>query len=281
MALEHIIGLDHLVIPVRDLGAGAHAWQRAGFTISPRGEHSDYMGTANHTLVFEHDYLELMGISHETEHNQPTVAFLKHGEGVERAAFTTDDAGALADELKAKGLHGKGPLAFGRPVALPDGGSTEARFQITTWPVHEAPAGLRIFACQHETRDAVWIPQLQQHANGARGLVRLEIVAADPAAEAAHLARLIDQNVDTLDPGFGVKSGSGRASFVFYDVDAFTRLYPQQVRAGASASGAAAIVVAVDDLAPARALADAVAHDGAVSIPASVTTGVIVHFAVR
>ena len=41
------------------------------------------------------------------------------------------------------------------------------------------PAG-RIFACQHFTRDVVWRPEYQQHANRVLGLARI-VAVADPA----------------------------------------------------------------------------------------------------
>lgn len=278
MALKHIVGLDHVVVAVRNLDAAQAAWKRLGFTVSPRGTHSAQLGSGNHTIVFGEDYIELLGILNETEHNQLTVAFLKDREGVERIAFTTDDAAAGVAELKARGLGGAGPLSFGRPVDLPDGGRSEAKFTIFTWPPNEAPAGLRIFACQHLTRDTVWIPELQKHANGAQRLVRVEIVAHAPKHAAAQLSRLIDEPIQPLGGGFRVASGDRRAVFEFYDAAAFARRYPDAVRNGAAEDGAVAIVIAVDDLAKARALPGAVAHGGAVSLPAASATGVIVSF---
>lgn len=278
MALKHILGLDHVVVAVRDLDAAAAAWQRLGFTLSPRGTHSAHLGSGNHTIVFGDDYIELLGILNETEHNQPTVAFLKGREGIERTAFTTDDAAAGVTELKARGLAGGGPLSFSRPVELPDGSKGEAAFNIFTWPLDEAPGGLRIFACQHLTRETVWIPELQRHANGARRLNRVEIVARSPKAAAAQLSRLIDQPVEPVGDGFRVASGGRRAAFEFYDAGAFARRYPDAVRQGAAAEGAAAIVIATDDLATARTLPGAVAHGGVVSLPAAGATGVIVSF---
>jgi catechol 2,3-dioxygenase-like lactoylglutathione lyase family enzyme len=278
MALKHILGLDHAVVAVRDLDAAAAAWQRLGFTLSPRGTHSAHLGSGNYTIVFGEDYIELLGILNETEHNQPTVAFLKSREGIERTAFTTDDAAAGLAELKARGLAGGGPLSFSRPVDLPDGAKGEAAFNIFTWPPDEAPAGLRIFACQHLTRDTVWIPALQRHANGAQRLVRIEIVANAPKDAAAHLSRLIDQPVEPVADGFLVASGGRRAAFEFYDAGAFARRYPDVVRQGAAQDGAAAIVIATDDPAKVRALPGAVAHGAAVSLPATSATGVIVSF---
>jgi hypothetical protein len=279
LALEHIIGVDHVVIPVRDLDAAARHWSAAGFTLSPHGKHSEHMGTSNYTIVFGHDYMELMGVDHPTPHNQPTIAFLQEREGLERAAFTTDDAAALAQELKSHGFAAEGPIAFGRPVPLPGGGTSEARFQVTTWPTSEAPGGLRIFACQHLTREAVWIPELQRHANGAQRLVRLEIMAADPKSAAAHMGRLIDREPVALADGFRVPSGGHRADFEFLSAAAFAARYPQDVRRGAVTIGPAAIVIASGNLNAARSLPGAVAHGGLVSLPATRTTGVIVSFA--
>jgi hypothetical protein len=176
------------------------------------------------------------------------------------------------------GLEGAGPLSFSRPVDLPDGGRSEAKFKIFTWPSNEAPAGLGIFACQHLTRDTVWIPELQKHANGAQRLVRVEIVGPAPKLAATQLSRLIDQPVQLLDCGFRVASGHNRATFDFYDAVAFAPHYPDDFR-GVAKDGAVAIVIASDDLAKARALPSAVEHGGAVSLPPANADGVIVSFA--
>lgn len=278
MALKHILGLDHVVVAVRNLDAAAAAWKALGFTVSPRGTHSAHLGSGNYTVMFGDDYIELLGILNETDHNQPTVAFLKEREGIERTAFTTDDAAAGVAELKSRGLAGGGPISFSRPVDLPNGGKGEAAFNVFTWPLDEAPAGLRIFACQHLTRDTVWIPELQHHANGAQRLVRVEVVAAAPKDAAAQLARLIDQPVEAAGNGFRVASGGHRAVFEFYDAATFAQRYPDAVRNGAAKDGAAAIVIASDDLAKVRALPGAVAHGDAVSLPAASATGVIISF---
>jgi hypothetical protein len=44
MALKHIVGLDHVVVAVRNLDAAEAAWKRIGFTVSPRGTHSAHLG---------------------------------------------------------------------------------------------------------------------------------------------------------------------------------------------------------------------------------------------
>ncbi|ROP99777.1 glyoxalase-like protein [Stella humosa] len=267
MALKHILGLDHIVVTVRDLDAAALRWQELGFAVSPRGTHSPHLGSANYTIVFDDDYIELLGVLTPTEHLKPTIAFLEKREGLERAAFTTDEAAAGAAELRARGLEPLGPVHFGRPVELPGGGVGEARFNVFRWPIAEAPGGLRIFACQHLTRETVWVPELQQHANGARRLVRIEILADDPAAAAAHLSRLIDEPATATADGNRVPSGGSRADFLFYDAATFARRYPAAVRAGAAADGGVAVVVATDDAARAGT-----------TVPAADASGVILHF---
>ncbi|QCI66405.1 VOC family protein [Phreatobacter stygius] len=279
MPLKHILGADHVVITVRDLDASAAQWKRLGFTVSPRGTHSPQMGSGNYTIMFGDDYLELLGILAETDQNKPTRDFLAKREGIERTAFTTDDAAAGAAELKSQGLEPLGPVHFGRPVELPGGGTGEARFNVFRWPLVEAPGGMRIFACQHLTRETVWIPELQKHANGATRIARVEILSADPKAAAAHLSRLIDEPVSAEADGiYRVPSGGKRADFLFYDQAVLAKRYPEAVRQGATSESAVAIVLGTDDLAKAKAVPGAVAHGDAASIPAEAANGVIISF---
>lgn len=280
MALQHVLGADHVVVAVRDLKAAAERWERLGFTVSPLGTHSPLLGTGNHTIMFDEDYVELIGILSDTEQNQPTREFLAVREGVERTAFTTDDAAAGAAELKSRGLAALGPIHFGRPVELPDGRHGEARFNVFRWPLGEQPGGMRIFACQHLTRELVWIPELQKHANGAHRVVDVEILCPSPRAASEHLARLIDQAAVPAGDAWRVASGGHRADFLFYDEASFQARYPGPLRAGAASYGVAALVIGTNDLAGAdKSIANAgVRHGKAVSVPAPAANGVILSF---
>ena len=103
-----VVGLDHLVVAVRDLDAAAEAWRALGFTLSPRGLHSAHVGSANYTMMFGEDYLELLAVLVPQPHNQALRDFLARREGLERAAFTTTDAAAGADALRARGIDVQG-----------------------------------------------------------------------------------------------------------------------------------------------------------------------------
>src|SRR6201996_8452475 len=155
MALKNVIGVDHAVVMAKYLDKAAEGWRQLGFTISPRGTHSAHMGTGNFTIMLDPDYIELLGVLHPTDLNAPARAFLEKREGIERIAFTAVDAAEGAEEVRARGLVPVGPTDFERPVAMPDGRRSAAKFRTFLWPFNEAPGGIRIFACQHKTRETV------------------------------------------------------------------------------------------------------------------------------
>lgn len=284
MTMRSIIGLDHVVVMTRDLDEAARRWQSLGFTVSPRGMHTAVMGTANHTIMLGHDYLELIGVVAETERNLPGRQFLaRRGEGIERAAFTGTDADDGVAELKARGFAALGPYDFGRPVDLPDGRKAEARFRTFVWPIEERPGGLRVFACQHLTREYVWIPELTRHANTATRIDRVEMLAIDPAAAAAHMGRLIDRQPERLDDGaLRVETGSGRGDFVFLDRATLERRHPGVSLAGIPDEGAITIALTVDNAeAAAAAIGTKVAVKGpkVVKVAPAEANGVILELA--
>jgi hypothetical protein len=265
MSLKNIIGVDHAVVVVNDLDGAAQNWKRLGFTVSPRGTHSAKMGTGNYTIMLGEDYLELLGVLDATEHNAPTRAFLARTDGgIERVAFTTSDAVKGAEEIRARGYLPIGPTDFERPVTLPDGRQSAAKFATFQWPIDQAPGGVRLFACQHKTRDTVWIPELQQHANTAKRIERILIVSPEPKADAGHLATMIDIPArGERDGTWLVASGPGRADFVFLAREVLDRQYPDVPMEGLPERGGIGLVLAVDDLASARrALGVAVIQSG-------------------
>lgn len=279
--LASLEGLDHVVVMVRDLDAAAERWRKLGFTLSPRGTHSAHLGTGNYTIMFGVDYVELLGILQETELNASSRAFLdRRGEGVERAAFTSNDASMGVAALRALGFDATGPIEFSRPVDLPDGGKGDASFSVFHWPPDAAVGDLRIFACQHHTRNTVWIPSLQSHPNTATGIARVELVAASPTEAAARLARLIETRAIDADGGAKVPTAPGRAEFLFLTHDAFIARHPSVRREAVAAEGVAALVLHARDLdAAARAVgADAVVSADSVSVAPGRTGGVMLVF---
>jgi len=280
VALNNVIGIDHTVVMVRDLDQAAESWKKLGFTVSPRGTHSAHMGSGNYTIMLDPDYIELLGVLAPTEHNGPARAFLDKREGIERIAFTAVDSAAGAEEIRARGYPPIGPTDFERPVTMPDGRLSAAKFRTFQWPVAEAPGGVRLFACQHKTRETVWIPELMKHANGAKRLRQVLLVTPDPAKEAAHLSRMIDREGRVADDGVViVPSGSDRADFVFMTKAQLGRRYPGIPLAVLPEQGGAGLVISADLAAAERALGSAGIRSGdAICVPPAAATGTLLAF---
>jgi hypothetical protein len=280
VALKNVIGIDHAVIMVRDLDKAAANWKQLGFTVSPRGTHSAHMGSGNYTIMLDPDYIELLGVLTPTEHNAPARAFLDKREGIERIAFTAVDSAAGAEEIRARGYPPIGPTDFERPVTMPDGTLSAAKFRTFQWPVAEAPGGVRLFACQHKTRETVWIPELMKHANGARRLRQVLIVAPEPATEAAHLSRMIDRETrNESDGAVAVPSGADRADFVFLTKEQLARRYPDVPLTSLPERGSAGLVIAADLSLTEKALGTNGVHSsGAICVPPNTSNGTLLAF---
>ena len=281
MTVKNIIGIDHAVVMVRELAKAAENWRRLGFTISPRGTHSAHMGTGNVTIMLDPDYIELLGVLHATELNTPARAFLERREGIERIAFTAVDAAQGAEEIRARGLVPIGPTEFERPVTMPDGRLAAARFRTFQWPVQEAPGGTRIFACQHKTRETVWIAELMRHANGARRLKQVLITSPEPEKEAAHLSRLTDLAARReADGAIAVPSGVDRAEFVFLTKQQLGRRYADVALDDLAERGGAGLVIASSTLAATTEAVGALGlrRDDRICVPPAAANGTLLVF---
>ncbi|MFC3706212.1 VOC family protein [Devosia honganensis] len=221
-------GLEHLVFMVNDLDAAAAQWRRLGFTLSPKGFHSGESGTANYTMMFERDYLELLGNLRPTPNNAAGRAFLETvGEGLQRVALGTSDAQASAAFWSGQDLLTHGPKFIERPVTRPDGSTGMVSFNVVDWDNDSRPEGMRLFACQHLTPQMVWLPELLTHANGAEAIAALDIPSADPEGEARRLAALADAELGReAGDRWIVRPGGERADLVFIGMQSFAALYP-------------------------------------------------------
>ena len=198
---RHLQGIDHAVVLVRDLDKARDAYSRMGFTLTPRGYHT--LGSQNHCMMFGCDYLELLAVPKSHPATQHYSDFLAKGEGLGAVALATDDAGALQAGLAADGIVAEAPLDFARPV----GNLGDARFRILQVPPDASP-GCRTFACQHFTRELVWRPEYQNHANGALAIAALAVVAEDPAAAATRYGLLLGARPQAIAEGLLVQTGS-------------------------------------------------------------------------
>ena len=166
-------------------------------------------------------------------------------------------------------------------MTLPNGTVSAAKFRTFMWPTAEAPGGVRIFACQHKTRETVWIPELMKHANAAKRISEVLIATSEPAKDAAHLARLIDREPKAeADGAVTVTSGGDRADFVYLTLDQLGKRYPGVPLAGLSERGGAALVLVSGDLAATeKALGSVALRSGAaICVPPAKADGTLLAF---
>ncbi len=177
-----IDGFDHALIGVADLEAAHRDWQNLGFTLCPRGRHIGW-GTANYCIMFEDDYLELLGIVDPAQFTNNLDVFLEErGEGLLGMAFATPDPDALAGRL------GGTPQDLKRLLELPEG-PVEPRFRLLHPPPGTLP-GLSGFFCHHLTPDLMRRAEWLSHDNGAVGVASISVAVDDPTAARADYERV-------------------------------------------------------------------------------------------
>ena len=196
--------VDHVVVNVRDaMDAAVERFRALGFTLTDRGHHS--LGSINHLMVFDDDYLELVGIPAGAKHVRREIA--DSPAGLNGLVFATDDAERLHDALAARGVPVDDVVAFHRQVAI-DGTMHRASFK-TVRLVPDFVRGGRVYFCEHETPQLVWRPEWQAHRNGVHALAGLTVVLCDAEREAARYAEVVG--------GAPAHLGSGESEVRFRD----------------------------------------------------------------
>lgn len=232
-----IAGIDHAIIGVRDLEKGRAAYEKLGFRTTPRGRHVGW-GTANYCLMFEDDYLEILGIVDPEAFTNNLDSFLETREGLASIVLRTDDAAAVRSSWAEAGLEPAEVKDLSR-LLEPD---TELRFQnVTLEP--EMTADVPIFACSHLTADRMRQPGWTEHPNGALGIKTITAVTRDVAAVIEPMSRIFGSTKIT-ETDNTVAVHTGRAVLLFATPDDFDMLHPE-LRAELDAEQATLAVLSV------------------------------------
>lgn len=263
--------IDHVVVNTQDqLDAAASVYAGLGFTLTPRGFHT--LGSANHLAMFGTDYLELIGVlSAETARRD----VLMQPVGLNGLVFATEDAEGVHAGLTEAGVAAGAATAFSRPVTLPEG-VRDARFR-TVHLVPEAVWPGRIYWCQHLTRDVVWRPEWQVHANGAVGVVRSVIASDDPGRLGGLFGRMFGAAaVRDVTGGVSVVAGLARVEVLTHGavVDQFGAALPGDGRAEYMAG----LTLRTQSLAQAEAATGLAAGGGRVLVPGVRAFGCVLEF---
>ena len=278
MRTPGIAGLDHAVIAVRDLDAARETFTRMGFCLAPRGLHST--GSSNHNIMLGQDYIELLAVPQPNPLQAYYHEFLRHQEGLAALALTGTDAQAALPALTRHGFEPSVPRDFSRKVESGSRTGT-ARFRLTNLAAHTTPGAL-VFICQHFTRELVWLPELQRHANGATALAAVAFVADKVAYLAGVYGRIFGVWPERIDEGLKVETGG--APLAFCTRQALQQRLREVILPERAAAHAAALFIRVADRAQAgRVLRDGGFHpnrmsDGSWAIDAPAAHGVAMVF---
>jgi hypothetical protein len=183
--------LDHVVInTLFDMDRAADLMSQLGFTLTPRGYHS--LGSINHLVMFEHDYLELVGLPSGTDVLRKDV--LESPRGLNGLVFQASDIDACQRTLCDSGLAMLEPQSFSRPVTI-DGVEHLARFRTVRTAPELFEAG-RVYYCQHYTPELVWHRPWMSHSNGVRALSELVIVTSNLEADVPRYAKAAQSSAE-------------------------------------------------------------------------------------
>lgn len=189
-----LAGIDHLVIALQDLEAGARFYERLGFQVGARNRHP--WGTENRLVQFDGSFLELITVGEGAripEHSSREFSFgayvrdsLARREGLAMVVLDSRDAQADARRFALSGLGDFEPFRFERSARRADGGETTVAFTLAfTQPRPALDAAF--FVCQQHYPENFWNPAFQLHPNGAAGLGPVTLPSADVRAARAFL----------------------------------------------------------------------------------------------
>ena len=246
---QPVKGLDHVVVMVDGIDAAEAAYTKLGFQVQPRGFHKK-LGTANHLMIFDTDYFEILGIVEDTEFNAERREWLKAGGGLANVALATDGADLAFEAFKAAGLNPDEPLSFDRAVEI-DGKAELAKFRTVRVPKTNMPV-VGFFVCDHLTPQFVYRPEWARHPNGARGILGVTVIAEQPAKWAPELEKYFGKD-STKRQGEGLVANTGTQPIHYLSRKDYLARYPgiTPVRPG---DHPALLSIRVEDLAACEAL---------------------------
>ena len=168
------LGIDHLIIVVKDLQQAANDYQQLGFTVVFGGKHP--VGSHNVLISFaDGSYLELIAFYREAiDHRwwEP----LQIGERLVDYCMQTDDLQGDTQKLRAASVAINDPVPWSR--TRPDGYELKWILSLATG----SHRGIAPFLIQDVTPRKERIPQQFHHKNGAVGIDTLTI-AVDELAQ--------------------------------------------------------------------------------------------------
>lgn len=166
-----LLGIDHIVIAVRDLEAALRSYEQLGFTVVPGGRHP--VGTHNVLISFaDGSYIEIIAFYRDNPDHRWWKP-LQIEEGLVDFCMQTDDLAGDTGKLRGAGVAIDAPVPWSR--ARPDGYQLKWVLSLA----REGHRGVAPFLIQDETPRSERVPQRFDHKNGAAGIGTVTVAADD------------------------------------------------------------------------------------------------------
>jgi len=220
-------GIDHLVLAVSDLDAARERYAALGFTLTPEARHP--FGTGNSLVQLDGSFLELVAVKSIPdipEHGPDNFSFaafnrdfLRRGEGFSMLVLEASDALADVARFRAAGLATYDPFDFSRKARLPSGEDVTVGFSLA-FVSHPGMPDAGFFTCRQHNPRHFWKPEYQVHANTAR-VVRDVWLVADRPLEFAEFLQAFANADDVVASDEQLRIETPRGSIVAATPSAF------------------------------------------------------------
>ena len=144
--------LDHVGVVAHDLPALAAAYERLGFTLTPRARYADGR-IGNRCGMLRGSYIELLAVVDPNARSVTLERFLARYAGVHILAFGMADEQSAMERLHRAGIQQATLSRSMRPLDDADPGGRTAEFVVIQTP--EQPEG-RFNLVRHLTPDVLW-----------------------------------------------------------------------------------------------------------------------------
>ena len=275
---NHLAGIDHAVVGVRDLEQARATFERLGFRLTPLARHRG-RGTGEHGLMFAGDHVELCGIVDPAEGSEPLERFLAGGEGLWALALRTADPEATRAAWQAADLD-PAPVAEDARIVAPD---VELRCTDVMLDA-AATGGVPLFACAQQQPEQQRRPEWLGHPNGAQRIGGVTVVVDQPEALVEPMGKVFGAtSLTETDDTLAVHTGGN--VLLFATPDDLDMLHPElEESLRAERPTLAVLTLVVPDLAATAAVLDrndvAYRQDagGAIGIAPAYSHGVMLEF---
>lgn len=211
--------IDHIAVAVHDLDAAAAAYERLGFTLTPRARHP--WGTANRLVQLPRgNFIELLEVDrpdelppHRPDAEPPEFSFgafnrdyLQRREGFAMLVLAGQDSRADVARYRAAGLDSYAPFDFERSAPLPDGSTARVAFSLA-FASHPSMPYAGFFTCHNRFPENFWKPDYMRHDNGAQEMVEVVMAAERPDELSTFLSGFSGGGSNAVEGGIAVDCG--------------------------------------------------------------------------